>query len=40
MNMENHRENDAIEVDLLEIVSVLFSRFWIIFGGGMLAAGD
>ncbi len=38
MNMENHRENDAIEVDLLEIVSVLFSRFWIIFGGGMLAA--
>lgn len=36
--MENHRENDAIEVDLLEIISVLFSRFWIILGGGLLAA--
>lgn len=36
--MENHRENDAIEVDLLEIISVLFSRFWIIFGSGLLAA--
>ena len=36
--MENHRENDAIEVDLLEIISVLFGRFWIIFGSGLLAA--
>lgn len=36
--MENHRENDAIEVDLLEIISVLLSRFWIIFGSGLLAA--
>ena len=36
--MENHREYDAIEVDLLEIISVLFGRFWIIFGSGLLAA--
>lgn len=36
--MENHREYDAIEVDLLEIISVLFSRFWIILGSGLLAA--
>ena len=31
-------ENDAIEVDLLEIISVLFGRFWIILGSGLLAA--
>lgn len=36
--MENHREYDAIEVDLLEIISVLFGRFWIILGSGLLAA--
>lgn len=36
--MDNHRENDAIEVDLLEIISVLLGRFWIILGGGLLAA--
>ena len=36
--MENHREYDAIEVDLLEIFSVLFGRFWIILGSGLLAA--
>lgn len=36
--MENRRENDVIEVDLLEIIHILFSRFWIIAGVGLLAA--
>ena len=36
--MENHRENDVIEVDLLEIINILLSRFWIILGTGVLAA--
>lgn len=36
--MENHRENDSIEVDLLEIIGILFGRFWIILGTGLLAA--
>lgn len=36
--MENHRENDVIEIDLLEIVGILFARFWIILGVGVLAA--
>ena len=36
--MENHRENDVIEVDLLEIINILFSRFWIVLGTGVLAA--
>lgn len=30
--------NDVIEVDLLEMINVLISRFWIILGGGLLAA--
>lgn len=36
--MENHRENDMIEVDLLEIINVLLSRFWFILVGGLAAA--
>ncbi len=36
--MENHRENDVIEVDLLEIINILLSRFWFILGGGLVAA--
>lgn len=36
--MENHRENDMIEVDLLEIINILWSRFWIVLGAGLLAA--
>ncbi len=36
--MENHKENGAIEVDLLEIIHILFGRFWIILGTGVLAA--
>lgn len=36
--MENHRENDVIEVDLLEIINVLLSRFWLILVGGLAAA--
>lgn len=36
--MENHRENDSIEVDLLEIIGILFSRVWLILGTGLLAA--
>lgn len=36
--MENHRENDTIEIDLLEIINILLSRFWIILGVGLLAA--
>ena len=36
--MENNRENDVIEVDLLEIINILFSRFWIVLGTGVLAA--
>lgn len=37
--MENHRENNnEIEFDLLEIVHILFSRFWIILCAGFVAA--
>ncbi len=36
--MENHKENGAIEIDLLEIIHILFGRFWIILGTGVLAA--
>ena len=36
--MENHRENDVIEVDLLEIINARLGRFWLILGGGLLAA--
>ncbi len=36
--MENHRENDVIEVDLLEMINILWSRVLIILGAGLLAA--
>ena len=37
--MENHRENNnEIEFDLLEIIHILFSRFWIILGAGFVTA--
>ena len=36
--MENHRENDVIEVDLLEIINALLARFWVILAVGLLAA--
>lgn len=36
--MENHKENDVIEIDLLEIINILLVRFWIIVGVGLLAA--
>ena len=34
--MEKH--NDEIEIDLLEVIHILFSRFWIILGVGLVAA--
>lgn len=36
--MENQRGNDTIEIDLLEIIHILLSKFWIILGAGLLAA--
>lgn len=37
--MENQRENtNEIEIDLLEIIHILLSRFWIILGVGVIAA--
>lgn len=37
--MENHRENNnEIEFDLLEIVHILFGRFWIILCAGLVTA--
>ncbi|MDE7198193.1 MAG: protein-tyrosine kinase [Lachnospiraceae bacterium] len=36
--MENHRDNDIVEIDLLEIISILLNRFWVIFGVALLAA--
>ena len=36
--MENHRDNDIAEIDLLEIISILLNRFWVIFGAALLAA--
>ncbi len=36
--MENHKENDVIEIDLLEIIHILLSRFWMIAVAGVLAA--
>lgn len=39
MEYQNHREkNGEIEIDLLEIVKILFSKFWIIFCAGILSA--
>lgn len=36
--MENQRGRDEIEIDLLEVFGVLFSRAWLIFGAGLLLA--
>lgn len=36
--MENHRDTDIAEIDLLEIISILLNRFWVIFGAALLAA--
>ena len=36
--MENRMENDAIEIDLLEMIHILLGRIWIILGAGLLAA--
>ena len=36
--MENHRDNDIAEIDLLGIISILLNRFWVIFGAALLAA--
>ena len=35
--MENHRDNNIVEIDLLEIISILLNRFWVIFGAALLA---
>ena len=36
--MENQRENDVIEIDLLEIFHILMGKFWLIFCTGMFCA--
>ena len=36
--MENHRDNNIVEIDLLEIISILLNIFWVIFGAALLAA--
>lgn len=36
--MENQRNNDEIEIDLLELCSVLLARIWIILGAGFFCA--
>lgn len=36
--MENHRDNNIVEIDLLKIISILLNRFWVIFGAALLAA--
>ncbi|MCM1126038.1 MAG: Wzz/FepE/Etk N-terminal domain-containing protein [Lachnospiraceae bacterium] len=36
--MENQRNNDEIEIDLLELCSVLFARIWFILGAGFFCA--
>lgn len=36
--MENQRDNDVIEIDLLEIFHVLLSKFWLIFSTGVFCA--
>lgn len=37
--MENQRENDEIEIDLLEICRVLLDRIWLMICVGILGAG-
>lgn len=36
--MENQRNSDEIEIDLLELFSVLLSRIWLILSAGMFCA--
>lgn len=36
--MENQRENDAIEIDLLELFTVLWHKAWLIIGVALLTA--
>lgn len=36
--MENQRNNDEIEIDLLELCSVLLARIWVILGAGFFSA--
>lgn len=36
--MENQRENDEIEIDLLELINVLLGRLWIILNAGLFTA--
>ncbi len=36
--MENQRENEVIEIDMLEIISVLLGKIWLILSAGIFAA--
>lgn len=36
--MENQRENEVIEIDMLEIISVLLGKIWLILSTGIFAA--
>lgn len=36
--MDNQRENDVIEIDLMELVMLLLNRIWLIVSVGLLAA--
>lgn len=36
--MENRRENDEIEIDLLEVFQILLGRIWLILGVGLFCA--
>lgn len=36
--MDNQKENDVIEIDLVELFMLLVSRIWLIFSVGLLAA--
>ena len=36
--MENQREYDEIEIDLLEVFQVLMSRIWLILSAGLFCA--
>lgn len=36
--MENQRDNEAIEIDLFEVINVLLGKIWLILGTGIFAA--
>lgn len=40
IGMENKRENDEIEIDLLEIVQLMLRKLWLIMGVGILLAAS